>query len=113
MTVRKDTRGTPGTGSWRVLRRDPRRLAAFILVVLALLGFLVWNQGQERRALSRMPSDERAELYSRALADLEVLCSDARQTALVHECRRRARFLLKFPECDGKCRALAEQQLER
>jgi hypothetical protein len=87
------------------------RRASIVLVGLGIAAALVlWtcNRGEEQRTVSRLPVDERAAIYAREIAAFETLCGEQpRRDALEERCRERAAFLVKFPECDARCRALA------
>jgi cytochrome b pre-mRNA-processing protein 3 len=66
----------------------------------------------ERDALQALPPAERKVLFSRELDNFRTLCGPARRSdALEDRCRERAGFLLDFPECDARCRALVQPHL--
>ena len=77
----------------------------------------IWSQGAEDRALERLASPERQAIYSSELAAFESLCGTALRggggtdEALLARCQDRATFMLKFRECDSRCRQLAQQFL--
>jgi hypothetical protein len=71
---------------------------------MALVAIWVWRGGAERRAVTQMPADQRAEIYSREFENFRALCGDApRRDVLEKQCRERGEFLLEFPECDEGC----------
>lgn len=87
--------------------------AVIALVAIGLIVLWVWNQGAERRAISRLPPSDRANLYRHDLESLRALCGEGPRTdALDRECRERAEFIVQFPECDQSCQELAERLLQ-
>jgi hypothetical protein len=83
-----------------------------VLAIIAVLAFWIWREGRERRALSALPAQDRAELYHREFETLRTLCGHGpREDALQQQCKARAEFLLQFPECDASCRELARSHL--
>jgi hypothetical protein len=76
------------------------------LVLLWGVGFALYDAlgNSERRALARMPADERQALYTREYEAFRGLCDTLGAGALASRCRERASFLEKFPECEGACR---------
>jgi hypothetical protein len=104
------------TSSPSVVAWSRRRLgiAAAALLVIGVIGLWIWRTGAERRAISELPREERAELYVRELASFRALCGAApRSDALEDECAERADFIVQFPECDGPCLELARAHSER
>ncbi|MCI0572995.1 MAG: hypothetical protein L0Y66_19795 [Myxococcaceae bacterium] len=102
----------------------PARTSAFarlprgvrFLLLVSLLGWVTlwaWSLGADRRALLRLPREERAALLTRALEDLRTVCTGPRSSdASLHDfCQERARLVLKLPECDAGCEALANVHL--
>jgi len=84
-------------------------VVALILAMLALLAFWAWSEGDERRALGRLPEAERRALYVRTMQSIEQLCAAPRE-GLRGYCQSQADFLAEFPECDPACRALVVAQ---
>jgi len=75
------------------------------LVLMALL----WSLGSERRAITKMPADERRALYVRQLESVKLMCSlPPVDDALKDRCRDQSTFLGQFPECDEGCRAVID-----
>ena len=102
------------------LRDAARRRLRLIRAVILALGLTVgvgalaiWFGRGEERALRRMPADERATLYRRTLDNLVTVCADSGAAGLSEFCREQAEFILKFPECDDTCRAMARRHLLR
>ena len=96
-------------------KRARRRLRgpAVGLVVLVVVGFWIWRQGAERRAVSHLPDPERAEVYRLELESFRRLCGQGPRTdALEARCRERAEFILNFPLCDVACQALARSHTQ-
>lgn len=71
-----------------------------------VLAVALWNVGAEKRALAEMPAAERRVLYESTLENFQALCSRP-AVAFTSECRARADFLLKFPECGPECQEFA------
>jgi hypothetical protein len=87
-------------------------VGAALVVISVVVGIWIWTQGAQKRAISRLPADERAEIYRREIETLHRLCGRGpRSDALKEECERRATFVLEFPECDPNCKALARSHL--
>ena len=86
---------------WKVVVR----VAVLGLSVLLLVAGLVWVLGAERRALLSMEPGRRAVLFQETLTSFETLCHEDPGGALTDTCRRQARFLGLFPECDAACHA--------
>ncbi len=86
---------------WKVIGR----VAVVGLSVLLLLAGLVWVLGAERRALLSMEPGKRAVFFQESFASFETLCHEDPGGALTANCRRQARFLSQFPECDAACHA--------
>jgi cytochrome b pre-mRNA-processing protein 3 len=85
-------------------------LAAFVMVAVLLLWG--WLNNREKRAIAELPGDERRAIYLRELASFTRLCVDP-PAGLRSRCSEKARFLLAFPECDGRCEDLASQLAPR
>jgi hypothetical protein len=74
-------------------------------VLLGLVGVWMWVHGSEGGALRAMSPAQREAFYQEAWAAQRALClevdgprdSEAR-------CRKRAEYLLQFPQCDEACR---------
>ena len=73
-------------------------------VVVALLFSRLTAQSEAR--IEDLSSQQRLELYSRTLADLELCATDAGK-ALGEHCAHQARLISQFAECDQHCRKLA------
>jgi hypothetical protein len=88
------------------------RAAAILLLASGVLALWAWRQGAQRRAISDLPTDKRAELYRSELDAFRSLCGQGPRTdALERRCREKAEFLLQFPECDQGCEQLARTHL--
>lgn len=83
-----------------------------VLVVLLLAG-LFWMLGAEQRAINAMEPGKRAAVFQQSFESFESLCSENPGGALAADCQRQARFLQKFPECGGDCRARLSPYLPR
>lgn len=101
-----------------LVRRIPSRtFLVAILVGLALIGFLfVWNRGNrsESDAIRSLSDEERGALYRRTLETLQTVCAEpVGRDGLSRRCRDEADFIVKFPECDEACKAIADRHRER
>jgi hypothetical protein len=95
---------------------DSRRLGAWTLllalVAVAALSYWGWSQGNERRAIARLPAEQRQGAYRAALQTLERLCPrPAAAGELRDACEKQATLLVSFPECDAHCHGLADPLL--
>jgi hypothetical protein len=93
-----------------------RGLVALAATVLAVVlgGLWIWDEGAERRALLRMPVDERRSLYEQTRRTAESLCRPARSDrALRDRCDDLSDFLIDFPECDEQCGDFARSLTSR
>jgi cytochrome b pre-mRNA-processing protein 3 len=108
---------TPGIEAERTPTAGGRNVVAGVLIgllVVAMAAALLWNLGAERRAIAQMDPAERGALYERTLAELQVICgSGPRADALEKHCRTQVEFILKFPECDATCQAIARRHAPR
>src|SRR5512140_1978259 len=85
---------------------------AAALLTFLLLARVLWSSGAERRALMRLPAQQRHEAFVREYGVLEQVCGRGpRDDALTERCRTQAEFVLDFPECDADCRILAGSHL--
>ena len=76
-----------------------------VLAVLLLVAGLFWVLGTEQRAINAMEPGKRAAVFQQSFATFETLCDEYPGEALMANCRRQARFLRHFPECDVVCRS--------
>jgi hypothetical protein len=91
--------------AWKVL-------APLFLLALALAWF--WSLGAEERAIARLDPAQRREVYERALGQVQFLCGQSPRTdALEKRCTEELQFIVKFPECDAPCQALARSHAPR
>lgn len=82
-------------------------LAGTLLISTVVI--LALRQDPERRALDAMSNADRAALFQRTRANVRALC--AKDMGFGEHCVEEARFLARFPECDGACRAEIEPVL--
>jgi hypothetical protein len=93
--------------------RWPRPLRLILLVLAALLVWvttIAWREHRLKAEIEAMPEAERQAVYSHTIDELRSVCSA--QPALREHCREQARLILKFPECDADCFALADPFLD-
>ncbi len=76
-----------------------------VLAVLLLVAGLFWVLGAEQRAINTMEPGKRVAVFQQSFATFESLCGEYPGEALMSNCRRQARFLRRFPECDVVCRS--------
>jgi hypothetical protein len=76
-------------------------------VALAGIGYWIWSQGAEQRAVAAMPVAERRLLYSRTLENLRACHGRLNQDAFHELCEQQAVLALSFSECGDECRALS------
>lgn len=90
------------------------RGAALLVVIIGAIVLWTRHQGEERRAVSHLPTEQRAELYRRELQSFQTLCGQGpRKDALEKQCNEKAEFILRFPECDRDCQLIAQSHLQR
>lgn len=90
--------------------RTRRRWLAPLLVAVglsAIVALCLFLESRERAALVTLPAPERLDLYRRTLVDLEHCARPGAPEAFHDRCVESARLILRFPECDRRCRALA------
>ena len=82
-------------------------LAGWMLLIVAIAAH---DWVQDVGNIRALPRAERARIYERSLGEAEVTCAtpEARAGALHDHCAGQAKFLVLFPECDGRCQRLAE-----
>jgi hypothetical protein len=86
------------------------------VALLATGAIALWlrHEVAERRAISRLPVEERAELFRREINAFQALCGRGPRTdALQAQCKEKAEFILKFPECDQSCQQLARSHMPK
>jgi cytochrome b pre-mRNA-processing protein 3 len=103
MATRVMSWGLPGL----TLEQSKRVVRAvwMVLAVLLLAAGLFWVLGAEQRAINAMEPGKRAAVFQQSFATFETLCGEYPGEALMGNCRRQARFLWHFPECDVVCRS--------
>jgi cytochrome b pre-mRNA-processing protein 3 len=112
MPSSREASSAAGSGVEAAGETPPRGYLALMALAVAVLGsvaFWAWSEGDERRALGRLPEAERRALYVRTLQSLEQLCTAPRE-GLRGYCQSQADFLAEFPECDSECYALVAAQ---
>jgi hypothetical protein len=84
--------------------------ALALAALLALILLWAWPS-KERGAVLDMPASERAALLDRTIENLKTVCAGPGGLRLSDFCREQAELILKLPECDAACVALAKQHL--
>jgi hypothetical protein len=89
-----------------------RTVVAIAAGVIAATGLaaIVWLRGPDREqaAIGGLAPQERRALYERTLSTLQSTCASSKgSTGLDDFCRDQAEFIVKFPECNASCAALA------
>jgi hypothetical protein len=81
-------------------------LAALLVVGIGVVRY--WHAAAERRAIARMPHEERRALFEQTRWTVELLCAPRPIDAgLRGRCEDLGSFLAAFPECDAECSSLA------
>jgi hypothetical protein len=89
------------------------RLRVLVVVAVALLIALsAWRATRPIRAIEGLPAAERRALYDRTIETLATVCR-SHQLGLARFCRVQAELVVRFPECDATCRAVADPHLPR
>jgi hypothetical protein len=89
--------------------------ALLLLVLLAMMAWaasIAWREHDLSAAIAALPVSERGALYRHTVEELSTVCTAPPERLLEH-CTHQAQLALKFPECDGDCRARATALLER
>jgi hypothetical protein len=85
-------------------------LAFSLVIVLALVGLWIANEHAKDRAIRELPDAERKALYDHTLSTLRTVCATPHwPDGLRSYCRDQAELVVRFPECDAECRALADR----
>ncbi|MBK7156953.1 MAG: hypothetical protein IPH72_35195 [Sandaracinaceae bacterium] len=87
------------------------RIVAVVAVAL-LIGLSAWRAMRPSRAIEGLPAAERRALYDRTIESLATVCR-SHQVGLADFCRDQAELVVRFPECDATCRAVADPHLPR
>ncbi len=89
----------------------PSLAGRVLLVALLLVGVWIAVMAAHERRLTRvihaLPAPLQQEMYRRTYDELATVCST--QPGLDDHCRDEADLLLRFPQCDADCRALAQR----
>lgn len=104
----------PGPRRWLARPRRPSDWAFTVflaLVVVFVLVALASGADSERRALRRLPHEQRLMLLAHTVDELHQLCGDGRPAALKTHCRDLASFAAQFDECRGDCEAVVRHEL--
>lgn len=88
-------------------------LAVAVLVAGLLIGLAGWLLTSPHQPLAKLPAAERSGLYERTMHNLASLCGGQRASELKDFCREQADTAVALPECDDRCRALAEPHRPR
>lgn len=104
---RSPAEGKPSRPDWWVGLRKIVLVTLGVLAVVAGIGYWIWSQGTERRALAALPASERQELFHRTVESLRFCQAHARQDSFREYCEQQASLAVSFPDCGGPCRALA------
>lgn len=91
-------------------RRLLRVLVVLLVAALLVIGWLLLAPSP-RLQVDRLPPDQRAALYGRAIADLQEICTGPAGRDLEPHCRHQASLVVQMPECDEACRKLASPWL--
>lgn len=91
--------------------RARRRLVLFVLASGLVLGLALpaLLRPSLERQLASLPETERRAFYLRTLETLRTTCGENPEEPLADTCREQAELVLRFPDCDADCRALADR----
>jgi cytochrome b pre-mRNA-processing protein 3 len=88
--------------------KDARGPILIGVAVVAALGLVAWLSGSQNTAAGPLREPEGGALYERTLGTLSRFCDPKRDLKGIDEfCRQQADFIIRFPQCDAACRALA------
>ena len=82
-----------------------------LLSALTLVGWMIWSGTAERRAIAKMPVEQRQLIYEHTLESVRAMCADRSDDDIRQRCREQAEFLLVFPECQDECQKLIDPML--
>ncbi len=88
-----------------------RTLALLLVALLLWTAAIAWREHRLKTEILALPQPTRAALYGDTVDQLRGVCSA--QPVLREHCIHEAELVVKFPECDADCRALAAIFLER
>lgn len=77
------------------------------LLFSAWIGALALEEHRLNDALASLPAPLQAQMYHRSYDELATIC--ASQPILADHCRDEAALLVRFPQCDADCAALARR----
>lgn len=100
MEVESQRQLVPSLGRWQA----PIAFGLLALVMLLAYAFFPRDGAKEIRDL---PSNERAAFIERTVATLRTTCARTTGPSLTSYCAEQAAIVLRLPECDVSCRALA------
>jgi hypothetical protein len=105
---------SPTAAPWGSVRH-PRGVAGLVVAGLLFVAAVAATGIDVGANIRDLPAATRRTLYRRALDDVESACAlpAAREGSLRDHCRRQARFLSLFPECDAACQRTAASILPR
>ena len=83
-----------------------KTLAGLAVIVFLAVAVALWNSSAERRSIAALPDAQRAQAFAEGLARFRTLCGTPSTEDLGPECRRQARYLRLYPECDARCQDL-------
>jgi hypothetical protein len=84
-----------------------------VVAIVALFAGWTWDVSGSCRAIRRLPSTQRIDLFQRTEANLRSVCLPSQPSGLDEFCTAQARLLLEFPECGEACEALARSVLPK
>jgi hypothetical protein len=88
--------------------------SAIALLLAGGAALLSWQSATEQRAVHRLSTSDRAEVFRREFDAFHTLCGQGpRRDALQTRCKEKAEFILEFPECDPSCRELARSHIPK
>src|SRR5262245_23005813 len=89
----------------------PLRVLAMVVLALVLwVTMIAWREHRLKKEILALPAAERYALFSHTMDELRSVCSVL--PGLREHCRQQAELVLRFPECDDDCGALADRFLD-
>lgn len=86
-----------------------KRALVVLLVALPALSLWGWRRERAERWVLELPPEERRALYERTLQTLRSDCVAPEGDDQGAFCRTQAELIIRFPECDTACQALARR----
>ena len=101
---------SPQTASSAAPLRSRYRSAALVgVAILVGTALCVWRDRAVDREIGALSPADRRALIERTQETLRTVCARVPGPELTERCRASAELVMRFPECDGACQALASR----